>query len=1346
MELSIPVGEIETLSRVMTFVAALAGLGWAFMGIHLNISRRAALYFCAANYLVVAGDVAAQFRGADVSTLSYYQTFNLSYLTILCSVFLFNVGMQELQGERCKVKRDLVWAVLVFAGVFVGGRSLGLPNAAIGSVMVVSAGISFLAFFRSYPLIRKNWSRRMTLALLWPFALMGLLFLLRFIDDATAMGRPIDPLSDSARMKHLTGGLWTQFILFVLVNASLAGQTLNALFKKMQDQANRLQHILDNAPVGVAVATDGIIRFANPRVTELLNMKVGDSASNALVWPGARGKIVQELKAHGSVNNMEIQMYCPQGTVRDLLATYLPTDYEGKPGILGWMIDITERKKAEKTILFNRTVVENSEPMFWADPDSMTVVYTNKAGLALMEEPLERIIGTKVPDHFMRSLSRKNMPGLMEKLRDVGRPMRFETRHRRSNGEMMDIDVSCYIAEDEERSLLVASMRDISEQKRAEQAIRQINDEQSAIFESATLGIAFVKDRRIVRANHRMEEMFGLQHDEMLNLSPDLWCPKDGDICDDPYTDIMRGDIHYSTQDILRKDGSRFWCRLSGAAIDHQDLSRGTVWMFDDVTEERKAAALMMEAKELAEEATRMKSDFLANMSHEIRTPMNAIIGMSHLALQTDLNSKQRNYIEKVDAAARNLLGIINDILDFSKIEAGKMRFEAAEFHLEDVMENLADLCVIKAQDKGLELLFDVGHDVPTALVGDSLRLGQVLLNLVGNAIKFTERGEITVGIHRVHGTEEGPVGAIELRFDISDTGVGLSEVQRSRLFSAFSQADASTTRKYGGTGLGLTISKRLVELMDGQISVQSQPGMGSTFTFTAKFGLQEVQHDRPRLDSDVTGLRILVVDDNARAREIMMAILESQKFTASAVATGLDAITALEQAQATHQPFGLVLMDWMMPKMDGLSTIQRIRSDPHLSQIPAFVMVTAHSRDELLEQAEGTKIDGLLLKPVGPSALLDSILCALGKEVVIRGRKQQRQEASQEAMQALRGCKLLLVEDNPVNQELALEILQDAGVMVDIANNGAEAVGMVARNPYDGVLMDCQMPVMDGFEATRKIRTDPRFATLPILAMTANAMSGDRELCLESGMNDHIGKPIDVNVLFTTLARWVQPKNPVSGSDFSPALASKAQDSELPTIAALDLNQAMRRMGGNAKLMRKLISRFAQTQSDATQRIEAALVRQDTDTAMREAHTLKGLAGNIGATRLLGAANDLESALKHGNTADIAGLIAAVSTELLPLLTQIAQSMDSREVSEAPPDTTPVDRELLAQEIQQLAALLGDDDSRAGKLAEAIAPKLRNVGQVAAATQMQKYIGKYEFEEALETLMTAAAALNVPI
>jgi two-component system sensor histidine kinase/response regulator len=793
-------------------------------------------------------------------------------------------------------------------------------------------------------------------------------------------------------------------------------------------------------------------------------------------------------------------------------------------------------------------------------------------------------------------------------------------------------------------------------------------------------------------------------------------------------------------------DGRVVWIHAMGHVVrDAKGTPTDMYGVTMDVTASKLAEDAIREAKEIAEEATKAKSDFLANMSHEIRTPMNAIIGMSHLALQTELTPKQRNYIEKVDSAAKNLLGIINDILDFSKIEAGKMQFERVDFYLEDVMEHLADLSVIKAQDKGLELLFDVGTDVPTALIGDPLRLGQVVINLVNNAIKFTERGEITVGVHTVAKEADG----VRLRFDVKDTGIGLTEEQRNKLFQAFSQADTSTTRKYGGTGLGLTISKRLVEMMEGEIGVDSQPGVGSTFHFTATFGVQSEQRRLTISPVDVQGLRILVVDDNPSAREILQNILTTLKFDATAVDSGGEAIGELEQAHLEHRAYGLVLMDWKMPGMDGVETIKRIRADSKLSKTPAFIMVTAYSREELLQQAAGVQIDGLLVKPVSPSTLLDSILNALGKEVTQRTRRHEKQASYHDAARQVKGCRLLLVEDNAVNQEVALAILQEAGLLVDVANNGAEAVEKVAQAAYDGVLMDCQMPVMDGFEATRRIRQNVRFANLPILAMTANAMAGDKEKCIEAGMNDHIAKPIDVAELFMTLVKWVKPNfaQPDAAATTSSATADTSP-TDVPDIPGLDLKSALARVGGSVKLLHKLILRFGETQGGAIGRIRTAMEKKDAETAVREAHTTKGLAGNIGAVALAERAALVEGLLKRGETESLADSLNAMEAELGSLLGRISAALGAPETTPAPTGATSVavDKESLRTQMRKLVSLLKDLDSAANDVMEEIVEPLNSLGQAQAARALSKLIYEFEYDSARERLTETARSLEIAL
>jgi two-component system sensor histidine kinase/response regulator len=527
--------------------------------------------------------------------------------------------------------------------------------------------------------------------------------------------------------------------------------------------------------------------------------------------------------------------------------------------------------------------------------------------------------------------------------------------------------------------------------------------------------------------------------------------------------------------------------------------------------------ALRRSSHEL-EKASQAKSDFVANMSHEIRTPMNVISGMAYLLQQTELTPKQRNYLSKSERAAKHLLSVLNDILDFSKIEAGKLEIEQINMRLDEILEGLVDMFALRAEELGIELLFDLDSELPLALVGDPLRLTQICTNLISNALKFTGAGGEVVVRFLAGGKEEN---AVQLKVEVQDTGVGMTPEQQARLFHSFSQADNSTSRQYGGTGLGLAISQRLVTLMGGHIEVESRPGAGSRFCFTVRCGVQAQQPlALTQATRDFRGLRVLVVDDHEVALEVVRHMLEALNFTVVTVSSGPAALAAV----AEQAPFGLIILDYRMPGMDGIETARRLHELDAARDVP-ILMLSAFADNDAIRAARVLGVHEFLAKPVTPSSLLDAMMDALGRHT--RPVKREEDKAAIDRLKTqLKDGRVLLVEDNPVNREIGVAIMRSAGIRVETAGNGALGVEAVRRGRFDAVLMDCQMPVLDGYEATQQIRAEG-YTELPIIAMTASALESDRQKCLAAGMNDHIAKPIDIRQLFATLARWLPARQP---------------------------------------------------------------------------------------------------------------------------------------------------------------------------------------------------------------------------
>ncbi len=752
------------------------------------------------------------------------------------------------------------------------------------------------------------------------------------------------------------------------------------------------------------------------------------------------------------------------------------------------------------------------------------------------------------------------------------------------------------------------------------------------------------------------------------------------------------------------------------------------------------AHAALVEAKLAAEAASHAKSQFLANMSHEIRTPMNAVLGLLQLMQHTELTDRQQDYTQKAHAAAESLLGILNDILDFSKIDAGKMTLENAPFRLDQLLRNLSVVLSSAVARKDVEVLFDIDAAIPRVLSGDALRLQQVLLNLAGNAIKFTAHGEVVLSLRGL----PSPSDRVRVEFAVQDTGIGIAADQLAAIFDGFTQAEASTSRRFGGTGLGLAISRRLVRLMGGELAVTSTAwgeGRGSRFSFSLEFArvaasgaeLRRADAVKPR------PLRVLIVDDNATARAVLTDMVARLGWQADTAESGAAALARLD-AEVDGQPrYDAIFVDWQMPGMDGWETALSIRARRQEGQAPVIIMVTAHGREMLADRLDSAAnpLDGFLVKPVTSSMLFD----ALANANAGRATPLDRRAAARPLSRPLAGLRLLLVEDNVTNQQVARELLTIQGAQVDVASNGQQGIERVlgSERPYDAVLMDIQMPEMDGYEATRILRGKLDQHQLPIIAMTANAMPSDREACLAAGMNDHVGKPINVQTLVATLLRHCGRAAALAAS--APSSQPTTTADTLPELPpGFALADALTRLGNNRATYARMPGIFRQDQRGLRERLRNALQQNDLVGAARELHTLKGLAGTLGASALADFARSAEAEIKNGNATALPDRLDTALNEALTVLDGIATLFAPATTSG--PTAPLADTTRLQAGLENLEALLASQNLRALD-AHAALQKEFGAALGAALTPLDTAIAQMNFTAALAASQALRKALE---
>jgi two-component system sensor histidine kinase/response regulator len=928
-------------------------------------------------------------------------------------------------------------------------------------------------------------------------------------------------------------------------------------------------------------------------------------------------------------------------------------------------VEVLNRKQAEETLRQSenkyRTLVENlPQKIFLKDKNDVYISSNENYASDLKISP-DEITGKTDYEFFPTELAEKYRAD-DRRIMESGKTEDLEERYVQDGREVWVHTVKIPVKDKKGQCVgLLGVFWDVTERKRAEEKLRESEERYRDLFDNASDLIQSVDERgKFVYVNKKWKEVMGYSDEEIKKLHlTDVLRKDQVPHCMELLKKVAHGETLDNVEVVFVTKGGK---EIFASGFVNPKIKDGkfvaTRAIFRDITERKRAEENLLKAKEEAEEANRLKSEFLANMSHEIRTPMNAIIGMTGITLDTELTNEQREYLSIVKESGYALLGLLDDILDLSKIEAGQMGLDVIDFDLRTTIEGVTDTLAARASSKGLELACMIHPQVPTLLRGDPGRLRQILMNLGGNAVKFTEKGEVVIGVELSEETKD----RVRLLFSVTDTGIGIPKDKQEKVFESFVQADGSATRKYGGTGLGLSISRRLVKLLGGQIGVESQPDRGSRFWFTVTFEKQkEFKEISLTLPPDIGGLRMLVVDDNQTNRVILLKMLESFGCYAEAVESGTKALQILKRAVHKEKLFDLVLLDMQMPQMDGEQTLRAIKADPELEDVLVIILTSIGIRGDVA-RLEALGCAGYLTKPIKQSQLFDAIITIWSQQKTVAKEKTlgsmgpstivTRHTIEEQKRQRVH---ILLAEDNPMNQKLAATLLKKAGYSVDAVEDGRQVIEAVKRRAYDLILMDVQMPEMNGFEATQAIREmEGEAKHTPIIAMTAHAMKGDRERCLQAGMDDYISKPIEPQELFHAIDKWTKSHD--SEKDLTPFtlhLSPLKEEKDIPTgseivettcgepVEPIDLESALRRFDGDKDFFKEMLQEFLSYAPKQLEKLAEAIKTGEAKVVEREAHSLKGAADNLGVKPIADIALRLEVL---GRTGDLAGAEEIVS------------------------------------------------------------------------------------------------------